>query len=570
MDSKVMNPNQSILNVIYKHTNHQFKHPSQVRTMDTSTITFQYQSSSSSSQESSTFSENSKLPIQLDEFNGHDSNVIDTCNQLLTNHSTTNISTNHHVHDCLQLLSLIYKSNQKLNFIIDPLELINTKLQSKVNRQLQDVYSLFSKTLPDWIDHYMSNYSFLFSYQIRKLYFDLTTLGLSRSLAKSSSSFVHNNNPLSFGNGSNHDLKHVIKIDKIKIKLARDDHLLQSAFMIFEKHQDTKSVIEFEYLNEIGTGLGPTAEFYSLISTELTNPNLQIWNENVKNELFPKAIMDPVLLSRAIKIFEFIGKFVARALMDNRIIDMPFHNCFLRLLQGQSLCFSDLMSIDSNYYNILNQIRTNPSCAPTFMCNMVLPGDDGIELVPNGHQVDLMESNSMIYVNRIAQIMLNDGIKNQVAAFQRGYDSILPSPGISSWKMFSTIELDDMVSGCDEIWNVDNLVNATKCDHGFSHNSKTVRWLFKVMCELDKQEKRLFVKFLTGSPKLPSGGIKNLNPKLTIVLKITEGGGTSDQYLPSVMTCTNYLKLPDYSNEFVLKEQLLKAIRMGQNAFLLS
>ena len=45
------------------------------------------------------------------------------------------------------------------------------------------------------------------------------------------------------------------------------------------------------------------------------------------------------------------------------------------------------------------------------------------------------------------------------------------------------------------------------------------------------------------SPRLPIGGFAALTPLLTIVRK--DGG---DGSLPSVMTCVNYLKLPDYSS----------------------
>lgn len=48
------------------------------------------------------------------------------------------------------------------------------------------------------------------------------------------------------------------------------------------------------------------------------------------------------------------------------------------------------------------------------------------------------------------------------------------------------------------------------------------------------------------------------------------GDVSSDAYLPSVMTCANYLKLPDYSSKEVMRERLLTAINEGQGAFLLS
>jgi E3 ubiquitin-protein ligase TRIP12 len=43
-----------------------------------------------------------------------------------------------------------------------------------------------------------------------------------------------------------------------------------------------------------------------------------------------------------------------------------------------------------------------------------------------------------------------------------------------------------------------------------------------------------------------------------------------DSYLPSVMTCMNYLKLPDYSTKEIMKEKLHQAAVEGQHSFHLS
>lgn len=56
----------------------------------------------------------------------------------------------------------------------------------------------------------------------------------------------------------------------------------------------------------------------------------------------------------------------------------------------------------------------------------------------------------------------------------------------------------------------------------------------------------------------------------TVVCKPSEPPYTSDDYLPSVMTCVNYLKLPDYSSLEMMRERMMLAIREGQGAFLLS
>ena len=65
-------------------------------------------------------------------------------------------------------------------------------------------------------------------------------------------------------------------------------------------------------------------------------------------------------------------------------------------------------------------------------------------------------------------------------------------------------------------------------------------------------------------------GFKALNPPLTIVCKSVDPPQNPDHFLPSVMTCVNYLKLPDYSSVDVMREKLSVAIREGRHSFHLS
>lgn len=67
-----------------------------------------------------------------------------------------------------------------------------------------------------------------------------------------------------------------------------------------------------------------------------------------------------------------------------------------------------------------------------------------------------------------------------------------------------------------------------------------------------------------------SPGFKSLNPMFTVVCKPSEPPYASDDFLISVMTCANYVKLPDYSDIDILRKKLLTAIQEGQGAFHLS
>lgn len=44
--------------------------------------------------------------------------------------------------------------------------------------------------------------------------------------------------------------------------------------------------------------------------------------------------------------------------------------------------------------------------------------------------------------------------------------------------------------------------------------------LLDIMSELSPEDQRAFLRFVTGAPRLPPGGLAALNPKLTIVRKV--------------------------------------------------
>lgn len=65
-------------------------------------------------------------------------------------------------------------------------------------------------------------------------------------------------------------------------------------------------------------------------------------------------------------------------------------------------------------------------------------------------------------------------------------------------------------------------------------------------------------------------GFKSLSPPLTVVRKTLEPNMNPDDFLPSVMTCVNYLKLPDYTSIEVMRDKLRLAASEGQHSFYLS
>lgn len=67
-------------------------------------------------------------------------------------------------------------------------------------------------------------------------------------------------------------------------------------------------MLEIEYKDEEGTGLGPTLEFYSLVSKEFQRKDLNMWRDSDNNAstpyvsckqgLFPRPLVEETELQR--------------------------------------------------------------------------------------------------------------------------------------------------------------------------------------------------------------------------------------------------------------------------------
>ena len=51
------------------------------------------------------------------------------------------------------------------------------------------------------------------------------------------------------------------------------------------------------------------------------------------------------------------------------------------------------------------------------------------------------------------------------------------------------------------------------CTHRYTAESTAIRYFLEVISELDSSDQRRFLRFVTGSPRLPPGGIAALQPR---------------------------------------------------------
>ena len=268
---------------------------------------------------------------------------------------------------------------------------------------------------------------------------------------------------------------------------------------------------------------------------------------------------------------------MAYSIINNQLLDMTFSSSFFQLLLSNNnnnkneFYLNMLQNIKPNTYKIfykLQNIATNYQkyqenklnidintllydnikiidLGLTFVNPDVLPI---IELKNNGSQINVNLDNLQEYIDLNLSLYFDIGIKEQIQAIKDGWLNISNSYHYLS--ILHINELSKLFSGDDKLYDfsITNLQANTYLKGGYTNTSPTIKMLFKLLSSFNIKEQRNFIKFISGTSRLPIGGLMNLSPRLTII--------KTDRIssLPSVMTCSHYLKLPDYLNYEILKK----------------
>uniref|UniRef100_A0A803SXD1 E3 ubiquitin-protein ligase n=1 Tax=Anolis carolinensis TaxID=28377 RepID=A0A803SXD1_ANOCA len=445
---------------------------------------------------------------------------------------------------------------------------------------------------------------FFFPFDTRQMLFYVTAFDRDRAMQR-----LLDTNP-EINQSDSQDSRVAPRLDRKKRTVNREE-LLKQAESVMQDLGSSRAMLEIQYENEVGTGLGPTLEFYALVSQELQRADLGLWRGEEVTLANPKGSQEgtkyihnlqglfalpfgrtakPAHIAKVKMKFRFLGKLMAKAIMDFRLVDLPLGLPFYKwmLRQETSLTSHDLFNIDPvvarSVYHLEEIVRQKKSlehdksqtkeslqyALETLTMNgcsvedlgldFTLPGFPNIELKKGGKDLPVTIHNLEEYLRLVIFWALNEGVSRQFDSFRDGFESVFP---LSHLQYFYPEELDQLLCGSKtDTWDAKTLMECCRdCSFGF---------LFEILSSFDSEQQRLFLQFVTGSPRLPVGGFRSLNPPLTIVRKTFESTENPDDFLPSVMTCVNYLKLPDYSSIEIMREKLLIAAREGQQSFHLS
>jgi len=405
----------------------------------------------------------------------------------------------------LRLLNILHELNANLDDVLaekkdtvklnaEPLsQFVNTKLTAKLNRQLEEPLIVASNCLPSWSEDLARLYPFLFPFETRHLFLQSTSFGYSRSMsrwqnAQSTEDSRHRHRD---------DRPFLGRLQRQKVRISRT-RILESGVKVMELYGASPSVLEVEYFEEVGTGLGPTLEFYSTVSKEFSKKKLKLWRENESNDedeyAFGKLGLFPAPMSaeqanhengkKVLHLFKMLGKFVARSMLDSRIIDVSFNPTFFRIGDGPVTVTPSLGAVKTvdndlakslklvkQFAHVKKRIDENGRLTAVqkvhaahgieiqgvrvedLGLDFTLPGYPAIELVPNGSNIPVTIDNVGSYVEKVIDLTLSSGVQRQVEAFRTGFSQVFP---YSALRAFTPNELVMLFGRVEEDWTLES------------------------------------------------------------------------------------------------------------------
>jgi hypothetical protein len=309
---------------------------------------------------------------------------------------------------------------------------------------------------------------------------------------------------------------------------------------------------------------GPYNESMSNMCDELMSSFLRLLvptsnNTNNMGEYRDAWIINPSAKSQTeLEMFKFLGKLMGAAIRTQNNLNLSLPPIFWKSLLRERLTVKDLKTMDLCTVTIL-EILKNPESNELTSENFSMVYDEKfttknsageeVEVVPGGKEIQVTFENSKEFSALALENRLNESNKIY-EVIREGLSAVVPVDylNLMSFKQFETL-----VCGAPDV-DIDILKENTDYE-GCAVSDQHIVYFWEVLKAFAPRERTLFLKFVWGRTKLPSGKdwrhmkVTRLNPS-----------GPVNNYMPISHTCFFTLDLPAYTTKEAMEQKLLYAI----------
>ncbi|XP_078259608.1 putative E3 ubiquitin-protein ligase HERC3 isoform X3 [Rhinoraja longicauda] len=316
--------------------------------------------------------------------------------------------------------------------------------------------------------------------------------------------------------------------------------------------------LQVTFNNESCYGPGVTQEFLTLFSKELQD-DTKIFEHGSESDL----LWFPNWGTGSDDVFRLVGILCGIALSNGHVANLHFPLALYKKLLHVQPTLEDLKEfsptegkslqyvLDYEYDDIEEELDQ------TF--TVIKGTEDGTivvqELIADGANILVQKHNRKQFVEALVDYKLNTAVEKQFSAFSEGFRRGFPLPIVD---LFLPEELKAIIHGNTNYeWE---LLEKNAVYSGYIPTDRIIQYFWEVFESLLEEEKKQLIAFLSGTERIPAGGIG----RFIITIFRPRNLYDPDLSYPRVYTCTKSLELPNYSNKDLLRERLLHAIECSE------
>ena len=354
---------------------------------------------------------------------------------------------------------------------------------------------------------------------------------------------------------------------RIKVRRQRPNLFKDSFGSLYSQKAEkwrSKLIVSFKDEEAIDAG-GVKREWLTILSKDIFDPSYMLFTLAKNGTTYTINSDSGRFNPEHLQHFEFIGKIMAKAIFDGMMLDCYFTRNIYKLITNTPISYHDMEDYDPIFYKSLKSLLENDYTGKdTYLTYSYNHDNFGemqiIDLVENGRNIDVTESNKFDFVQKLCSAKLYENIKPQVEALLKGFYSIIPQKLIS---IFNHRELELVISGLPTIdikdWKRNTLYE------NYNEQTPIIKYFWEIIESYDNDERAEFLQFVTGSSKVPLEGFCALQGiggvNKFLISKVFD---KNYDRLPTAHTCTNQLDLPEYPNKEILKQRLKVALKEGK------
>ena len=308
---------------------------------------------------------------------------------------------------------------------------------------------------------------------------------------------------------------------------------------------------------------GIMREWFTTIFRAIEGYNLKLFVKSDTDDF--SYIINPFLKrnEKNFKYFDFIGKLMAKALIDNITVNICFNKLIYKMILYEKVQFNELVFINKPLYDSIknlknSEIRKGIDCTDLGLYYNVEIKDlnekiHSLDIVRNGKNIAV--ANIDDYIDKRIDFMI--GLYEPfIKRIRESLYNVIPKEVIEN---FNSDQLELILNGRPFI-DIEDWKQFTEYREPYNKDHYLIKWFWEILYELSQKQLSNLLMFSTGGSRVPLGGFSSLesNRGNSAIFTIE-----CIQYIPNhknyikAHTCFNRLDIPFFKNKNELKDAIL-------------